>query len=115
MPSALRFRPARLAPVLALVVLLALAAAPRAARAGENFTRERNLVQSLDSVIEQNRAEGERVLSVGGAPFNTESEKIAVAHRFFTGEQRRFDVLFEERDGSKRVLPVTLTPSEEPR
>lgn len=112
MRPALRSRAARLAPVL---VLLALVAAPPAARAGDDLTRERNLVQGLDSVIEQNRADGERVLSVGGEPFNTEAEKIAVAHRFFTGETRRFDVLYQERDGSKRVLPVTLTPSEEPR
>jgi len=94
-----------------LAALLLVLCAPRGARADDPPTPEQNLVETLDSVIEQNRAKSERVVSVGGAPFATEAEKIAVAHRFFTGEQTRFDVLYEEPGGAKRAMPITLTPS----
>jgi hypothetical protein len=98
---------------LVAAVLLLAVWCPLGARAEDEMSRERNLVVGLDAAIEQNRAEGERVLSVGGEPFKTEAQKLAVAHLFFTGEKTRFDVLYEEPDGSKRQMPITLTAEAE--
>jgi len=96
-----------------LAVLLLLLCGPLGARAEGDPTPEQNLVEGLDVVIEQNRAEGERVVTVGGEPFETEAQKLSVAHLFFTGEKTRFDVLYEEPGGAKRTLPVTLNPEQQ--